>query len=144
MEKKQFYKEKKNSEIWSVGGGKGGTGKSLIASSMAINLAQRGFKVTLVDVDIGAANLHSLLGITKPKKTLTDFFEKKIPMEDLKIQSGIKNLSFIAGDIKSLSSDGTFYSQKLKLLRHIKMLNADYVIIDVGAGSHNIVIDSFN
>ncbi|MEE8377550.1 MAG: P-loop NTPase, partial [Candidatus Aminicenantaceae bacterium] len=130
-------------EIWTIGGGKGGTGKSFLASSMAIYLAQSGHRVTLIDGDIGGANLHSYFGINRPRVTLTDFFEKKIPLVELKIRSGIKNLSFIAGDIKSLASDGILYSQKLKLFRHIRMLNSEYVIIDVGAGSHNIVIDTF-
>ncbi|MFC2166727.1 MinD/ParA family protein [Acidobacteriota bacterium] len=142
--------EKKNSsrkgtipEIWSIGGGKGGTGKSFMASSMAIHLAQSGNKVTLIDADIGGANLHSYFGMTYPRATLTEFFEKKIPLAELKIKSGIKNLSFIPGDVKSLASDGILYSQKLKLFRHIRMLNSEYVIVDVGAGSHNNVIDTF-
>ncbi len=130
-------------EIWTIGGGKGGTGKSFLASSMAIHLAQTGHRVTLIDADIGGANLHSYFGMTHPRVTLTEFFEKKIPLVELKIRSGIKNLSFIPGDVKSLASNGILYSQKLKLFRHIRMLNSEYVIIDVGAGSHNNVIDMF-
>ena len=64
-------------EIWAVGGGKGGTGKSFMASSMAIQLAQTGHRVTLIDADIGGANLHSYFGMTHPRVTLTEFFEKK-------------------------------------------------------------------
>lgn len=135
--------KRKVCEIWAVGGGKGGTGKSFISSNMAIHLAQTGHRVTLVDGDIGGANLHTFLGIVQPKKTLTDFFEKKTPLEELRVKSKIKNLSFIAGDVQSLASDSIRYWQKLKLFRHIKMLNSQYVIVDVGAGSHNIVIDTF-
>ena len=130
-------------EIWTIGGGKGGTGKSFMASSMAIYLAESGHSVTLIDVDIGGANLHSYFGMTNPRSTLTEFFEKKVPLVELKIRSGVKNLSFIPGDVKSLASDGILYSQKLKLFRHIRMLNSEYVIVDVGAGSHNNVIDTF-
>jgi len=130
-------------EIWTIGGGKGGTGKSFMASSMAIHLAQTGHRVTLIDADIGGANLHSYFGMTHPRATLTEFFEKKIPLVELKIRSGVNNLSFIPGDVKSLASDGILYSQKLKLFRHIKMLNSEYVIIDVGAGSNTNIIDTF-
>jgi len=134
---------KKMCEIWAVGGGKGGTGKSFISSSIAIHLAQSEKKVTLIDLDIGGANLHSFLGINQPKKSLTDFFEKKIPLDKLKVKSGTKNLSFIAGDINSLASDSIRFSQKIKLFKHIKKLDSDLVIIDVGAGSRNIFIDTF-
>lgn len=130
-------------EIWAIGGGKGGTGKSFMASSMAIHLAQSGHRVTLIDADFGGANLHSYFGMTNPRVSLTEFFEKKIPLDELKIRSGVKNLSFIPGDVKSLASDGILYSQKIKLFRHIRMLNSEYVIIDVGAGSHTNVIDTF-
>jgi len=130
-------------ELWTIGGGKGGTGKSFMASSMAIHLAQSGHRVTLIDADIGGANLHSYFGMTHPRATLTEFFEKKTPLVELKIRSGVKNLSLIPGDVKSLASDGILYSQKLKLFRHIRMLNSDYVIVDVGAGSYNNVIDTF-
>lgn len=114
-----------------------------MASSMAIHLAQTGHRVTLIDADIGGANLHSYFGMTHPRATLTEFFEKKIPLVELKIRSGVKNLSFVPGDVRSLASDSILYSQKLKLFRHIRMLNSEYVIIDVGAGSQNNVIDTF-
>lgn len=142
-EKKGYSRHPNAPEIWAVGGGKGGTGKSFMASNMAISLAKNGHKVTLIDVDIGGANLHSFLGVSQPKKTLTDFFEKQSPLAELKARSGINNLSFIAGDVNSLASDTVRYSQKLKLFRHIRNLNSKYVIIDVGAGSHNNVIDTF-
>ena len=140
---KKFARKGPSPEIWAMGGGKGGTGKSFLASSMAIHLAQSGHRVTLIDADIGGANLHSYFGITHPRATLSEFFEKKIPLVDLRIRSGVKNLSFIPGDVRSLASDGILYSQKLKLFRHIRMLNSEYVIVDVGAGSHNNVIDTF-
>lgn len=142
-EKKKSSRKGKTPEIWTIGGGKGGTGKSFMASSMAIHLAQSGHKVTLIDADIGGANLHSYFGMTRPRVTLTEFFEKSIPLVELKIRSGVNNLSFIPGDIKSLASASILHSQKLKLFRHIRMLNSEYVVIDVGAGSHNNVIDMF-
>ncbi len=55
------------SEIWAIGGGKGGTGKSFLTSSIGRNLAQSGYRVTLIDADLGGANLHSFLKIRKPK-----------------------------------------------------------------------------
>ncbi len=48
-------------QIWAVGGGKGGVGKSLLASSLAICLARTGNKVTAIDLDLGGANLHTTL-----------------------------------------------------------------------------------
>ena len=130
-------------EIWTIGGGKGGTGKSFIISSMGNCLALRDKKVVLIDADLGGANLHTFLGIDKPRISLTDFFENKTPLTDLIVDSGIKNMGLLVGAIHSLSPDGIKHTQKLKLFRHIRQLNADYILIDLGAGSHFNTIDTF-
>lgn len=132
-----------SAEIWTIGGGKGGTGKTFVTSAFGTQLAKTGNSVTLIDVDIGAANLHSFLGIKQPKKSLTSFFEGKASLADLKVKAGITNMDFIAGDLQSLASDDVRYSQKLKLFRHIKNLKTRYVLIDIGAGSHKNIIDTF-
>ncbi len=132
-----------SAEIWTVGGGKGGTGKTFITSSLAIHLANMGKKVTLVDADLGGANLHSVLKIKKPKHSLSDFFENKIPLTDIIEESGIPNLQLICGDIRTLTPDGVKYAQRLKLYRHIKTIGGDYVLIDLGAGSSMNNLDTF-
>ncbi len=131
------------SEIWVIGGGKGGTGKSFLTSSMGMKLAQMGKRVTLIDADLGGANLHTFLKIKKPEYSLTDFFERKIPLSDIIKDTDIPNLRFITGDIRSLDSTGIKYTQKLRLYRHIKSISADYVLIDLGAGSGPNTIDTF-
>lgn len=130
-------------EVWAVGGGKGGTGKSFVAGSIAFCLADMGKRVVLLDADLGGANLHSFVGIKRPDITLGEFFESGTDLKDLVIPTGYDNLSIISGDLQSLDSDGIKYTQKLKLFRHVRMLDADYVIIDLGAGSHNNTIDTF-
>ena len=52
--------------IITVGGGKGGVGKSIVSSNLAVAMAQNGSKVVLVDCDLGAANQHVLFGIDRP------------------------------------------------------------------------------
>src|SRR4051812_8546463 len=66
-------------QIWAVGGGKGGVGKSLIAANISIALARAGKKVCAIDLDLGAANLHTCLGIEIPQVTLSDFFSRREP-----------------------------------------------------------------
>lgn len=97
----------------------------------------------LIDVDIGGANLHSFLGMSRPKKSLTNFFEMGIPLSRLAVKTDIDNMSLITGDVHSLASDSIKFTQKLKLFRHIVRLKKQYVIIDLGGGSHNNTIDTF-
>lgn len=130
-------------EIWAVGGGKGGTGKSFLTCNTACSLAAKGSRVVLIDADLGGANLHSFLGIKRPKKTLTDFFEKKLDLDDIITDTGFEGLSLITGDLQSLESGGIKNTQRQKLFRHIRSIDADYVLMDLGAGSHNTTLDFF-
>jgi flagellar biosynthesis protein FlhG len=137
-------KEKdKEGEIWAVGGGKGGTGKTFITSSAGTYLARKGRQVVLVDMDIGGANLHTFFGISRPQKSLTSFFEMGASLNDIIVPTEMRNMSLITGDIHSMASDKITFSQKLKLFRQIMKLNAQTVIVDLGAGSHNNTLDTF-
>lgn len=130
-------------EIWAVAGGKGGTGKTFFTSSTGMHLAKKGRNVVLVDMDIGGANLHSFFGISRPLKSLTSFFEMGASLSDLVTETNMPNISLITGDVHSIASDKITFSQKLKLFRQIMKLNAQNVIVDLGAGSHNNTLDTF-
>lgn len=134
----------KNCEIWAIGGGKGGTGKSFITSSIGTYLASKGSRVVLIDADLGGANLHSFLGINRPKNSLTDFFDgNKVPLNEIIVECGIPGMGLVTGNLYSLDSDNIKYVQKLKFFRQIKALDTDYILLDLGAGSHNNTIDTF-
>ena len=62
-------------EIWAVGGGKGGTGKTFVICQLAARLASKGKRVILIDTDLGAANVHTFFGIKKREKSISNFFE---------------------------------------------------------------------
>ena len=62
----------------SIASGKGGVGKSVVASNLGLLLARRGKKVFLVDMDVGGANLHIMFGMLHPERTLTDFLYRRV------------------------------------------------------------------
>jgi flagellar biosynthesis protein FlhG len=130
-------------EIWAVGGGKGGTGKSFVTSSMGTHLAQKGSRTIILDADLGGANLHTFFGMNRPRHSLSDFFDRKVPLHEIIVQSGIANLELITGSCASLDSESINHAQKQKLFRHIRSLDADRVLIDLGAGSHINTLDTF-
>jgi len=131
-------------QIWAIGGGKGGAGKSVVSSVMAFWLARMGKRTVLVDVDLGGANLHTLLGIKSPSKTLNDFITRKFEvLEDICINTGAQNLRLICGASDVLSLANPHFSQKVKLITHFSRIDADYVILDLGAGTSFNVLDFF-
>jgi flagellar biosynthesis protein FlhG len=145
MEKpKDSAAKPREGQIWAMAGGKGGTGKTFLLSSMGIHLAKRQNSVILVDFDLGGANLHSFFNLAKPSQTLTRFFDKTgAPLGDLAVPTGVDNMSLISGDLESISSDNITFSQKLKLFRQMMKLHTQYILIDLGAGCHNNTLDTF-
>src|SRR5512133_2302408 len=65
------------SQIWPIGGGKGGTGKSFFTGSLGYLLAKQGYRTLLIDVDLGAANLHTIVGVPNPSRCLSDFIHRR-------------------------------------------------------------------
>ena len=129
--------------IWAVGGGKGGTGKSLVSHGLSARLAERGFNVILVDTDYGGPNQHTYCGIRKPTTSLAQFFEAHTPLEELMMKTKIEGLHLIPGNFNSQNTDSLTSTQKQKLFRHIKKLPADHVILDLGAGTQYDTLDTF-
>lgn len=130
--------------MWAVGGGKGGVGKSCISTNLSVRLAQLGQRVVIVDADLGGANLDTLLGCQRPKYTLSHFFGRHVEtLGDLAVATGVDGLSLIAGDSETLGSANPQHAQKLKLIRHLRQLDADIVILDLGAGTTFNTLDLY-
>jgi flagellar biosynthesis protein FlhG len=127
-----------------VGGGKGGVGKSVVSSSLAIAFARRGHRCALIDLDLGAANLHSLLGVAAPRWTLSDFLDRTVKdLSDVLCPTSFANLHLAAGLRASLHMANPKHSQKEKVLRHIRSLDFDHVFLDLSAGCAFNALDFF-
>jgi flagellar biosynthesis protein FlhG len=127
-----------------VGGGKGGVGKSVIALNLAVAMAKLGARVTVVDADLGSANLHTMLGIDHPGRTLQAYLDNRVSsLAEVCIPSGFANLSLVPGSIAVPGAANLQHASKLKLLRQLHKLPADAVVIDCGAGVHYNVVDFF-
>lgn len=131
--------------VWAVGGGKGGVGKSFVSANLAVGLAQKGLNVVVVDADLGGANMHTCLGISHPETTLIDFIENRVStLDDILIPTEVPRLKLISGASDILALANPQYAQKQKLLRHLKRMKADVVLLDLGAGTTFNVLDFFN
>ncbi|HVO66730.1 MAG TPA: P-loop NTPase [Syntrophales bacterium] len=130
-------------DIIAVGGAKGGIGKSIFAVNLAILLSSIGSKTVLIDLDLGGANLHLYLGETALKGTINDFLNKTVPdLQDIAILSKYGPL-LIGGDSSQLGAANISFNQKLRLLKAIKQIEADYVILDLGGDTSFNIIDFF-
>jgi flagellar biosynthesis protein FlhG len=131
-------------QIWSIGGGKGGIGKSLLAASVGWQLARMGRRVVLVDADLGGANLHTCLGIPAPERTLADFIQRRVgSIEDVLAETPAPGLRLISGAADLLTAANIRHLQKVRVMNHVRALDVDVVLIDLGAGTSFNILDFF-
>lgn len=135
-----------NTQILAIGGGKGGVGKSFVASSLAMDIAEAGHNTIIIDLDLGGANLHTLFGINTTNRGIGDFIYTPSSghLEDYAVSCGIQNLRLISGNGFIPGIANLAYQQKVKVLKAVSRLNAEYVILDLGAGTSYNVIDFFS
>jgi flagellar biosynthesis protein FlhG len=132
-------------KLWSIGGGKGGIGKSVFTLGLGISLSRMGKKVILVDADLGGANLHTLMGVRFPPCTLEDFLLNRVDrLEDIVIETQVEGIGLICGADDILGSANPTYTQKVRILKQIEDLPADLVLLDLGAGTSYNILDFFN
>jgi flagellar biosynthesis protein FlhG len=137
--------EKKRPQvIWAVGGGKGGTGKTFLSANLAIALGIDRGDVIAIDADLGGPNLHTVLGVRENGRDLGDFIRNQVDrLEDVTMPTSFPGLRLIRGSEKTLFLANLNHYKKLKLIRQIKSLPSQRVIIDLGTGSAYNTLDLF-
>lgn len=132
-------------QIWAVGGGKGGVGKSLISSSLAYTVSRLGHPVIAIDLDLGGANLHTVLGLNPPKKCISDFLnDPNMTLMDCVTDTPFPNLKIIGGAKDDLNVTQLSDEKKFRLIHEIQYITGHFVILDLGAGINQYTLDFFN
>ncbi len=130
--------------IWTIGGGQGGVGKSLVTSGLAAAMSGMGHRCAVVDCDLGAANLHTLLGASRPRLTLSHFLTGEVAsLAEVMVQTSVPNLWLVSGNQALLEMANPKHREKELLLSQIGTLDVDDIFLDLGAGSAYQVLDFF-
>lgn len=133
-----------NSTIIAVGAGKGGVGKSFVSSSLAIFLAQLGHNTLIVDLDLGAANLHTWLGQGIPPRSIQEFIrDPNVTLEDVCHQTTWPKLRLISGASEMLVPADIDDFSRARLMSAIFRFPSDFIILDLSAGTHLTTLDFF-
>ncbi len=130
-----------HAKVITITSGKGGVGKTSVTVNLAIALSQRGYRVVIIDADLGLSNIDVVFGIV-PKYSLLDLVNCNKGILDI-LCEGPNNIKFISGgsgvqelinlDKNSLEN----FIANMSLLDHI----ADYILVDTGAGLSDTVMD---
>lgn len=131
-------------QILAIASGKGGVGKSMIASNLSLALAQANKKVIIVDLDLGGSNLHLSLGqIGLPYGVGTYLDNPTTKIDKIIYETEYENLYFIPGEAELPGIANVLPEAKSRLMNDLMSLECDYLIMDLGAGTHFSTIDFF-
>ena len=131
-------------QVIAVASGKGGVGKSLLSANLAISLADSDKKVVLADLDLGGSNLHLVIGQNPTNNGLGSFINNsRQKIENIIQETDYDNLRFISGEGEIPGAANITTPQKKKLINRLTTLDADYLVMDLGAGSNNTILDFF-
>lgn len=114
--------------------GKGGVGKSNVAVNVALELADLGRRVSLLDADLALANADVLLGIN-PQHHLGHLLSGQCELKEvvIEVEDGLRLIPGGSGleDLANLSQ-----TQHARLIHELQLLEseADFMIIDTPAG----------
>ncbi|MET3697966.1 flagellar biosynthesis protein FlhG [Bacillus oleivorans] len=127
--------KRKEAKTIAVVSGKGGVGKSNFSLNFSISLSQKGYRILLVDMDLGMGNIDILMG-DSPNITLYDFLNNQADINDL-IFKGPANISYMAAG-SAFQSIKKLEGEKLEqFIRTMEQLSVyyDYLVFDMGAGA---------
>lgn len=122
--------------IVAVTGSKGGIGKSIVASTLALALADQGRRVGLFDLDFTSPTDHVVLGV-----------ERSFPEEQFGIDPHIAHgihmmsLAFFAGDAPLPLRGGEATSALLELLAITRWGELDVLVLDMPPGLGDTSLD---
>ena len=127
------------SKLLTITSGKGGVGKSTFTANIAYLLSLRGYKVAIIDADIGLANMQVLLNV-RPQYTIFDYIEAKASLEEIILKTPYDNVFLLAGQsgyAYSNHSNSFVLSRIVDDVLNLKLF--DFVLVDTGAGLNDYV-----
>ncbi len=132
--------EKLDARIITISSGKGGVGKTNFTVNLGLALAKLGKRVTIIDADLGLANVDVVLGIV-PKYNLSHVLKGDTDVKDI-IVKGPHDINIISGGSGIMELIDLDEKQLETLIHSLKYFNdvSDYILIDTGAGLSKSVL----
>ena len=123
--------------VIAVTSGKGGVGKSTVSANIAIALAQKGYRVGVLDADIYGPNMPRMLGTDLERMKWNDN-DKMVPSENFGIKVMSVALTTPTMDTPLVWRSSVAISALLQFLEDVEWGELDFMVIDMPPGTGDI------
>ena len=121
--------------VIAIASGKGGVGKSTVASNIACGLFEKGHKVGLLDLDIYGPSLPITLGINEQPEMTNN--KKLVPINKFGLK--VMSFGFISGNDTPVIWRGPLVSRMTEqFFKDVEWGELDYLILDLPPGTGDI------
>jgi ATP-binding protein involved in chromosome partitioning len=122
-------------KIIAVGSGKGGVGKSTVASNLAVALAKSGARVGLCDCDLYGPSIAHMFGSSD--RPFQNEEQQIVPIERYGLQ--LISMGFLLDDDSAVIVRGPIATRYIQqFLRQVAWDNLDYLVLDLPPGTGDI------
>ena len=140
------FRPRPHQRVLVVSGAKGGVGKTILAANLAVYLATIGRRVVLVDADAEGANLHTCLGVSRPVRPAGarsgeagDDGEGGAPIAD----TAVPGLRLMHAGLDEPLAGALRPTSRSRLSAMLEAIDAEYFVVDLGAGASRSLLDVF-
>ncbi|HEV7213585.1 MAG TPA: Mrp/NBP35 family ATP-binding protein [Chloroflexota bacterium] len=117
-----------------IASGKGGVGKSTIATNLAVALAQTGARVGLLDADVYGPSVPAMVGLHESPQVIN---ERLQPLRAYGLH--VMSMGFLVPDEQAVVWRGPMISQAVaQMIRDVDWGDLDYLLIDLPPGTGDI------
>jgi len=123
--------------VIAVTSGKGGVGKSTVSVNLSVALAQKGFKVGLLDADVYGPNVPRMTQVADEKLRWNDN-NKIVPSENFGIKIMSVGLTTPSSDTPLVWRSSVAVSALIQFLEDVEWGELDFLVIDMPPGTGDI------
>jgi flagellar biosynthesis protein FlhG len=131
-------------KLWSISGGKGGVGRSLLTACLGTACARLGISVAVIDANHASPDLYAILGIKAPGLTLQKALLSGKPAVEALAKTPEPNLwfaSYVGDDPEKTDMNSKDHD---RLIEEIHALEMDLILVDLATGSERMALNFMN
>jgi len=122
-------------KVYMISSALAGEGKSTVSTNLAISLAEKGYSVLLMDMDLRNSSILEVLGLPQTEQGLSDLFAGEASIKDILVVDKKSGVTILPGGNAGRKAVQMLSSNRPRQLLEMARDEADYIIVDTPPSS---------